>query len=279
MGNHLRFEKKVAVVRLLVEGNSHSSISRIIGVHIDTVMRLMVRVGEYCQGLLDRLLRGLSPTYIQVDEMWTFVYKKEHRCNVIDKALGFRGSQYTYVAMDPETKLVLSFLTGKRCLETTQQFITDLKSRLAVDRVQVSSDGYEPYIDAIEEAFGAKVDYAQVLKHYTGGTGYQKFVRSEKRIIEGDPKRRRIGTSYIERQNLTMRMHIKRMCRKTLAFSKKLRNLRAAVALHFAFYNFCRVHRTLRVTPAMEAGLTDHVWDLHKLLAGESNYEEVPEVA
>lgn len=280
MANYLKFETKSLIVRLLVEGNSIRSIERILNVHRDTVIKLLVRIGEHCEDLLHRIIRGIKANSIECDEIWAFVQKKQRRCSDLEKTIGRVGDQYTFVAMDSDTKLIISYLVGKRDSLTTQNFIQDLCGRLAKTdaeyKPQISTDGFEQYVNAIENAFGDDVDYAQVIKEYTakyaGRSHYSLPSISNiiKKTIKGDPKAGDIGTSYVERQNLTMRMSMRRFTRLTNAFSKKLDNLKAAVALHFAYYNFCRPHRSLKgCTPAMEAGLVDHVWELDELLAGE----------
>lgn len=278
MANHLSFDKKRMAIHLLVEGNSIRATERITGVHRDTIMRLAVRVGEYCQQILDDHVQDVKATSIECDEIWCFVAKKQRRCTDIEKVLGQVGDQYCYVALDADTKLAITHLVGKRDAATTTAFIRDLAYRLDdadADRPQISTDGFEAYINAIETAFGEDIDYAMLIKEYTAehagrGRYSPPSVSSTTKIpIKGDPNEGDIGTSYVERQNLTMRMSMRRFTRLTNAFSKKLRNLRAAVALHFCYYNFCRVHGSLKVTPAMAAGLTDRVWRLDELLADE----------
>ncbi len=251
--NILKREKRLNVLNTLVEGNSVRSTERMTKVHRDTIIRLLVATGKHCDNLLDERMQNLHCQQIQADEIWAFVYKKQKRIksNESDKTI---GDQYIFVAMDAATKLIPSFLVGKRNPTNAIQFIEDLKSRLN-SRIQITTDGLRDYFDAIELAFGTEVDYAQLIG-----------VPSEKFVITGDPKKNNISTAYVERQNLTIRMRMRRLTRLTNAFSKKLKNLKAAVALHFAHYNFCRIHQTLRVTPAMEAGISDHVWGLGKLL-------------
>jgi IS1 family transposase len=275
VANHLSFEKKRLAIHMLVEGNSIRTTERIVGVHRDTIIRLMVRVGERCTELLDGAVQGISADSVECDEIWAFVAKKQRRCSPLESALGAVGDQYTYVAMDSDTKLVISHTVGKRDGATTRSFIHDLCARLD-GRTQISTDGFDQYVGAIEAEFGADVDYAQVIKEYVaehpgrGRYSPPKVGSTKKVIVTGDPNDSDIGTSYVERQNLTMRMSMRRFTRLTNAFSKKLRNLKAAVALHFCYYNFCRPHASLKgCTPAMQAGLTDHVWGLNELLAGE----------
>jgi len=270
MANVLPRDKQNAVISAIVEGVSIRSIERMTGVHRDTIMRLMVKVGEACQRLMDRMMTDLPCLEIEVDEIWGFVAKKQRHLNASDDP-NEKGDTWTFVAIDPETKLIPCFLTGKRDAETTRAFITDLASRLA-NRVQISSDALPHYARAIDEAFNCEVDYARVVKSFesdaqgNGRYSPPRVTGVEKSAIIGDPDLRMASTSYVERQNLSIRMSNRRMTRLTNAFSKKLANHKAAMALHFANYNLCRVHRSLRVTPAMAAGVTDHVWDVADLV-------------
>ncbi|KKM76784.1 hypothetical protein LCGC14_1376640 [marine sediment metagenome] len=251
--NILKKEKRLHVLSALVEGSSIRSTERMTGVHRDTILRFLVAAGEHCTQLLDENVQDLHCQQIQADEIWTFVCKKQKRIKE-DESDEVIGDQYVFVAMDADTKLVLSFLVGKRTPANAIRFMQDLEGRLS-DRTQITTDGLVDYLDAVELAFGADIDYAQLVG-----------IPSEKFVISGTPDQKDISTTYIERQNLTMRMRMRRFTRKTNGFSKKLQNLKAAVSLHFAHYNFCRVHQSLRVTPAMEAGLADHVWGLGDLL-------------
>lgn len=266
----LKFEEKQQVIGALVEGNSIRSIERMTGVHRDTIMRLMVRTGESCRQFMDDTLRDLPCQHVQVDEIWSYVGKKQRHVAESDDPTKV-GDQWTYVALDAETKLVPAFLVGKRTALNTHQFITDLSSRLR-HRVQLSSDALRFYVEATEAAFGADVDYGQIVKSYEaepigpGRYSPPKVVRTGKEQINGRPDFTRISTSHVERQNLTMRMSMRQFTRLTNAFSKKLENLQAAVGLHFAHYNFVRVHKTLKVTPAMQAGVSDHLWSIGELL-------------
>ena len=279
--NILAPERKVAAIGALVEGNSIRSIERMTGIHRDTIMRLTLSVGEGCARLLDEKIRRVPSQRVQVDEIWTFVFKKQARLNGNGDNHAEMGDQYVFVGMDADTKLVISHLVGKRDAATAFYFIRDLKDRL-VNRVQLTTDGFKPYLNAVEDAFGADVDYAQLVKLYgqpkesSGSRDWYSPVRVMAAIpmaITGEPKPRWISTSYIERQNLTIRMQLRRFTRLTNGFSKKLENLKAAIALHFAHYNFVRIHQSLRVTPAMAAQLTDHLWSLEELLqaAGAAN--------
>jgi len=225
-------------------------------------------VGDRCGQILNERMRKLPCRVVQVDEIWTYVGKKERHITDEDNPLEV-GDQYVFVAMDSETKLVPSFRIGKRNAANTWYFMQDLEQRFAY-RVQLTTDGFRPYINAVEDAFGVNVDYAMLVKLYGKDESEPyapaQIVNSLPIPVMGNPQSRLISTSHIERQNLTIRMQLRRFTRLTNAFSKKLENLKAACALHFAFYNFCRVHQTLRVTPAMAAGVSDSIWSLEMLL-------------
>jgi IS1 family transposase len=262
----LPMDKAESILKLLVEGMSLRSIERVTGVHRDTIMRLLLLAGERCQQLMDAKMRNLSARYLQVDEIWCYVGKKRRKVRSGDSPE--LGDQWVYVAIDAETKLVPSFRIGKRVRPDTWAFLWDLHKRLA-NRVQLTTDGLNHYTVTVPECFGTDVDFAQLTKMFGD---YGQFDTSEARysppriagviskVRQGDPDPDHISTSFVERQNLTMRMAIRRFTRLTNAFSKKLSHLKAAVALRFAYYNLCRVHSSLRVTPAMEAGITDHAW-------------------
>jgi IS1 family transposase len=267
----LKAEKKVSVIAAMVEGNSIRSTERMTGVHRDTIMRLVVRAGQNCDRLLDERMRRLSCRLIQADEIWTYVGKKEKRVGYGDNPEEV-GDQYVFVAMDSETKLVPCFRVGKRNAANAWYFVRDLQERLA-HRVQLTTDGFRPYKDAVDDAFGIEVDYAMLVKMYSDSgqadTRYSpgEIVDVRTIPITGHPNPRLISTSHIERQNLTIRMQLRRFTRLTNAFSKRLGNLKAALSLHFAWYNFCRIHSTLRVTPAMAAGVCEDVWPISALVS------------
>jgi IS1 family transposase len=274
MMNVLKLDKQIAILSSLIEGNSIRSTERMTAIHRDTIMRLLRRIGDHCQRLMDHHLRGLQSKHLQVDEIWTFVQKKQAQLTEDERENPELGDQYVFVAIDAETKLVPTFLVGKRDGQTALQFLIALQKQLVHDgRVQLTTDGLLAYREAVKLTFGAEIDYAQAVKLYAsvdaGAGRYSPPRVSEvlKTVIMGNPDFRHISTSYVERQNLTMRMAMRRFTRLTNAFSKKLTNLKAALALHFAHYNFLRVHRTLRVIPAMEAGITDHIWTWNELLA------------
>jgi transposase-like protein/IS1 family transposase len=263
--------RAVLALQLLLEGNSIRSTERITRLNRNTIMTLLVRAGARCQSLMDARMRNLHPRYLQLDEIWTFVQKKNRRVHKGDSPEV--GDQWVFVAIDAETKLVPAFHIGKRHREDTRDFLRDLYGRIE-GRTQITTDGLHHYTAGVPDAFGLDADFAQLVKLF-GDWGQSdanaRYSPSPiagviSKIRTGNPDPRRISTSHIERQNLTMRMAIRRFTRLTNAFSKKLVNLKAAVALHFAYYNFCRVHQSLRVTPAMEAGIADHVWTLEELV-------------
>ena len=266
-------EKQIQILKLLVEGNSIRSIERITDVHRDTIIRLLVRTGDKCQEIMDKYLRDFHCNQIQVDEIWTFVRKKQKRLRGIERYDLNLGDQYVFVALDAETKLVPCFTVGKRDAGTTIKFLFALKERLNGNgRIQLTSDGYKPYTEAVEMVFGADIDFAQLIKVFgldhteKGRYSPPQVTEVLSKIINGNPNPKNICTSFVERQNLTMRMQMRRFTCLTNGFSKKIENLKAALALHFTWYNFIRIHQTLRVTPAMEAGIMNHVWNWEELV-------------
>ncbi len=269
MANVLPREKQVAVLNALVEGVSVRGTERLTGVCREAILSLLVRVGSGCAVLMNERMRDLPCERLEIDELWAFVQKKQRHVRETDDA-GRVGDTWTYVAIDAETKLVPCFLTGKRNTETTNVFIADLASRLRY-RVQISTDGLRMYADAIRGAF-ASVDYATIVKEYeaeAAGPGRYsppKVTATIKTPVIGEPIADLVSTSFVERQNLTMRMQMRRFTRLTNAHSKKLENHGAAIALHFAHYNFARIHSTLRCTPAMAAGIASTVWSMDELL-------------
>jgi len=279
--NTLSFEKQVHAISALVEGNSIRGTERLCGVNRETVMNLGVSVGEGCRWLHHYLMTNLQVNVLELDEIWGFIGKKERRLRPGDSP-DF-GDQYTFIALDRTRKTIVSFLTGKRTAETTDAFAMDLRSRI-VNRPQISSDGFQPYIDAIARAFCGEADYAQIIKTYGLAEGEEhrysppKCTGAMRNPISGDPAWDMISTSFIERQNLTVRMSLRRFTRLTNAFSKKLRNHAAAVALYVCHYNFCRVHETLkRITPAMAIGVADHVWSVAELIEAARSMAPGPE--
>ena len=271
MANVLNTDKQIAVISALAEGSSIRSIERITGVHRDTVMRLGVRVGQGCAGLLDSKMRNLDCRYLQFDEIWGFIGKKEHHLRVDDDPQ--YGNAWTFCAIDADTKLVPAFKVGNRDTATAKAFVSDLAGRLT-GRVQISTDALRAYVDAIEQVFGTEVDFGQIIKTYEHDHSQHpehkysapKFVAVEKRSVVGSPDMDLVSTSYIERLNATTRLHMRRLTRLTLAFSKKRENFEAAVALHFAYYNFVKRHNTIRCTPAMAAGIERDFWSVGDLI-------------
>ena len=266
--HHLALPDAERVCSLLLEGMSVRAASRLTGVHKTTITRLLVTLGAQCDGLLETC--RFRPRHVQADEMWTFVQKKERRMTEKDDPAE-RGSQYMWIAIDPASKAILCHMIGRRYAETAHTFMIALRHRLApARRFQLSTDGFEPYLTAVEETFGADVDYAQVEKQYREAKPFPKYVSSVRRMISGAPRKQAVSTSVVERVNLTVRQHLRRFTRRGTGFSKTIVHLRAMVTVFVAWYNFCRVHQTLRVTPAMEAGLTDHIWSLRELLTAST---------
>jgi IS1 family transposase len=268
--NILPIEKQVQIISALVEGNSVRATARMVGVEHKTVLRVLLRVGKKCEALLNEKMQRVPSRLLQVDEVWTFVGKKEKRLNGHDNHSEM-GDQYIFLALDAQSKLVPCFMVGKRTAVTAHDFMQELQSRLSY-RVQLTTDGFKPYLTAVESAFGADIDYAMLVKLFSGDESSRERYSPSEIIdarpvpVSGNPNLRHISTSYVERQNLTLRMQLRRLTRLTNAFSKKLENLKAALSLHFAWYNFCRIHASLRVTPAMAAGITSEVWNLAHLL-------------
>lgn len=243
----LSIQQQKTVISALLEGNSIRSIEGMTGIHRDTICRLLVKAGQHCAQIMDAKMRGLNCKYLECDEIWTYVGKK--RRNVRSDDSPEMGDQWVFVALDADTKLIPSFVVGKRTKQTTIAFVKDVAKRIT-NRPQVTTDGFRFYVDAIENEFGSEVDFAQLVKlfgDYGQHDSEAKYSPSPimeviSRVCSGTPDLDRISTSYVERQNLTMRMQMRRFTRLTNAFSKKLENLKAAIALHFAHYNFCRVH-------------------------------------
>lgn len=269
----LPVDQAVRILQLLLEGMSVRSAERVTGVHRDTILRLLVLAGERCQRLMDEKIKGVEVRDVEVDEIWGYVYKKEghkpeHEKNIMDI-----GDAYCFIAMERNTKLVITHYLGKRTGQSTDEFISRLALATAPQRrYQLTSDGFYPYRPAVKAFLRGRVDFAQLVKVYASPReGEQRYspaevVDSVPEKVMGNPDSDRICTSHIERQNLSIRMGMRRMTRLTNAFSKKWGNLQAAYSLWFAYYNFCRKHKSLRITPAMEQGIADHVWDLAELL-------------
>jgi transposase-like protein/IS1 family transposase len=268
----LPMDKAAQVLRLMVEGMSVRSIERITGVHRDTILRLLLLSAEKITTKLRHTFENLEIARIQVDEIHCFVQKRERMVSLEETAEV--GEQYTFIGMDADTKVIFSWHTGKRTTANTIAFMRDLYSRTAWGlHPQLTSDGWGPYRLAVAATFRNSVDFAQLQKVYgpssPGRAGYAppRFREAVSRVITGNPDRQYVSTSYIERQNLTLRMMSRRFTRLTNAFSKKLSHLKAALTLHFAYYNFCRVHQSLKKTPCMTAGITDRIWDISDLLS------------
>lgn len=275
-GHHyLTLEQTSKIISLMLEGVSIRAIGRLTRIDRNTILSVLLTAGVKARSLFNTRIRKVRAHFIQLDETWTFVHTKEKHLARNDPQEW--GDAYTWVGLDSETKLVISYLVGKRDAVCANEFVKDLNNRV-IGRCQITSDGFRPYIEAVEEAWGADVDFAQLIKIYgrpdnSGPEWYRpgsKVIDTISTPISGDPHFRRISTSHVERANLTLPMHLRRFTRLVNAFSKSLAHLKAGVALYMAWYNFCRVHQTLRVTPAMEAGITDHIWSVNELIALQS---------
>lgn len=270
--NRLSLQDRARILGMLVEGNSLRAITRMTGKSINTVSKLLVDLGTACAIYQNEELRNLPCKRVQVDEIWSFCYAKAKNIPKEQRHVLGTGDVYTWVAIDADTKLVPTWMVGKRDAQYAKVFIADLAGRLA-NRIQLTTDGLKSYIIAVEEAFGHDIDYSMLVKLYGGPQGNQQERRYSpgeccgiiKGTVCGDPDDKHVSTSYIERQNLTMRMGMRRFTRLTNGFSKKLENHEHAIAIHYMHYNFGRIHKTLRVTPAMEAGVSDHVWSLEEI--------------
>ncbi len=271
--NKLSTEEKVKVVACLVEGNSLRSTVRMTGIHRTTIQRLLVELGAACSVYQDKALPNLTCKCIQCDEIWSFVGCKQKNATPEKQEEGC-GDVWTWIALCPDTKLVPCWFVGSRDASSAYHFIHDLQVRLA-SRVQLTTDGHKAYLSAIESAFGSEVDYGQLQKIYGAAQGVSgnevryspaQCMGARKAVITGKPDIKHVSTSQIERQNLSMRMGMRRFTRLTNAFSNKLENHEAAIALHFMHYNFARIHQSLRITPAMVAGVCDHVWTLTEIV-------------
>ncbi|MDL1893629.1 DDE-type integrase/transposase/recombinase [Sphingobacteriales bacterium CHB3] len=274
--NRLTLEKRTQIIGLLVEGTSLRATSRLADVSINTVTKLLVDIGNACQTYHDEHVRGVQSRRVQCDEIWSFIYSKDKNIPENKRGKHGIGSIWTWVGIDADSKLAISWLVGNRDAAYARVFMQDIASRLT-NRVQLTTDGLKAYLFAVEEVFGADIDFAQLIKLYgkpiEGDHRYSpaECTGTEKHVVTGRPHKKHISTSYVERQNLTMRMNMRRFTRLTNAFSKKVENHAHAVALHFMYYNFVRIHKTLRVTPAMQAGITSKLWeieDLARLLEG-----------
>ena len=270
--DYLNRPEGMLAIQLLIEGTSIRSAERVTGLHRDAIMKLLVIAGQRCEALLDEKIQNVPVADVQCDEIWGYVYKKESHKEPEEANDPTIGDAYCWVAIERHSKLVLAFTLGRRTSEKAMELMSKLRRATTDDRFQLTTDGLQSYIAAVDEMLGERCDYAQLVKSYSAPReGEQRYSPGEvigaSRVpVNGNPDEKKICTSHVERQNLTMRMSIRRLTRLTNGFSKKWENLRAAIALHFAYYNFCRIHGSLRITPAMEAGITDHVWKLAELL-------------
>jgi IS1 family transposase len=274
--NKLDNAKRAQIVRCLVEGNSIRSTVRMTGCSKNTIAKLLLELGTACLDYMNRTLVNLPCKLVQVDEIWSFIGCKQKQVTTEKISDGeWIGDVWTWIAIDAETKLIPCFAVGTRDADTAQGFMRDLANRMA-SRIQLTSDGHRTYLKAVDDAFGGEIDYAMLVKHYGANEGNSDTARRyspaectgcEKMPISGNPIRKHISTSYIERQNLTLRMGNRRFTRLTNAFSKKLENHIASLAIHYMHYNFVRIHQTLRMTPAMAAGVTAHLWDVEDIVA------------
>jgi IS1 family transposase len=267
--NQLTTTKRAQVIAALIEGNSINATCRMLGVGKHTVLRLLEDAGCACAAYHHANVRNLQVARAQADEIWSFVYAKQKNVTEEQMAAG-AGDCWTWTCIDADTKLIISYMLGDRGASTARDFMEDVASRIA-NRIQLTTDGHRVYADAVEKAFGSEVDYAMLVKIYgASNDGESRYspatcIGCRTGVLAGNPNPKYISTSYVERQNLSMRMGMRRFTRLTNGFSKKFENHAHQVALYFFHYNFCRIHKTLRVTPAMEAGLTDHVWTLEEL--------------
>jgi len=270
MANNLKPEKQALVIRCLVDGMSVRGAERVTGIHRDTILRLMVRVGTGCDRLMDGLFHGLSCERVQVDEIWGFIKKKARHLTPNDDPAQV-GDLWTFVAIDADSKLVPCYRTGKRDLPTATAFLQDLASRVS-GRVQLSSDALRVYVDASERAFGSRVDYSQIVKSYEaepigpGRYSPPRVVSIERNRVSGNPDMKHASTSFVERSNLSMRMGLRRLTRLTNAHSKTAANFRVSLGLWFGYYNLARSHQAIRCAPAMMAGITSSLWSIEKLI-------------
>ncbi len=271
--NKLPMTKRVQILSMLCEGSSMRSISRVVDVSINTVSKLLGEAGEACAAFHDEAVRGVKSKRVQCDEIWSFTYSKQKNVETAKAAPGEAGDTWTWTALDADSKLIVSYLVGGRDAGYADAFMQDVASRLA-NRVQLTTDGLRAYLDAVEGAFGADVDYAQLIKLYgdapeaaKGRYSPAECTGAVKTRIEGKPDRKHVSTSYVERQNLTMRMQMRRFTRLTNAFSKKGLPHYHMVALYTVWYNFVRVHKTLRCSPAMAAGLSKTLWSMEDIVA------------
>ncbi len=281
--NKLPLAKRTQILAMLCEGSSMRSISRVADVSINTVAKLLVEAGETSLAIHDEYVRGVKASRIQCDEIWSFCYAKEKNVATARAAPDGAGDVWTWTALDSDTKLMVAYFVGDRSGESAMILMDDLRARLA-NRVQLTTDGHKAYLEAVEGAFGADIDFAQLVKLYGGAEGAgpeKRYSPAEctgirKRRVEGNPDIAHVSTSHVERMNLSIRMQNRRFTRLTNAFSKKLDNHIHALALYFAFYNFCRIHKSLRMSPAMAVGITDRLWSLEDIVAKMDDMAPAP---
>lgn len=268
--NRLSIEERARIIGMLVEGMSLRAASRLVGVSINTVTKLLVDVGKACDAYHKEHVRNIRSRHVQCDEIWSFCYAKQKNVPAEKQSEFGYGDVWTWTAIDADTKLIINWYVGRRDGDSAYLFIQDLADRLA-NRVQLTTDGLKAYLEAVESAFGCDIDYAMLVKLYGASPDETRYspaecIGTKCEAVTGNPDRKHISTSYVERQNLTMRMHMRRFTRLTNAFSKKIQNHEYAIAINFVYYNFAKIHKTLRVTPAMEAGIADHIWTLEEVV-------------
>src|SRR5438270_11468630 len=275
--NRLSIADRASILGMLIEGNSLRSCSRMADVSINTVTKLLVDLGAACEKFHDQHVRNVRVRRLQADEIWSFVGAKAKNVSAEKKQEGW-GDTWTWVGIDADSKLVVSYLVGGRDSGWAKEFMNDCASRIR-NRVQITTDGHRAYLDAVEDAFGADIDYAMLQKIYGAPSDEEarryspaRCIGCDMKVISGDPDPKHVSTSYVERHNLTMRMSMRRFTRLTNAFSKKIQNHAAMVAIHAVHYNFARIHKTLRITPSMAAGLSDHVWSLEEIVLMADSY-------
>ena len=280
--NKLPSETRAQILHLLCEGQSIRAITRVTGVSKNTVTKLLIDTGKACMAYHDTNVRNVEAKRVQVDEIWSFTYAKQRNVAMAKAAPDGAGDTWTWTAIDADSKLIVAYLIGGRDSECAMWFMDDLRSRLA-NRVQLTSDGHKAYLEAVEDAFGSDIDYAMLIKMYgaapesaKGRYSPAECTGARKKRVEGNPDPKHVSTSYAERNNLTMRMHMRRFTRLTNAFSKKVENHAYAVALHMMYYNFVRIHSTLRMTPAMAAGVSDRLWEIGDIVKLVEDAETKP---
>ncbi len=270
--------ERAQIISLLCEGMSIRAITRLTGASKNTVAKLLVAVGHAVTAYQDKTLQNLKSQRVQIDEIWSFIYCKNDNVKRATAAPAEAGDVWTWTAIDADSKLLVSWYLGARDTDAAMHFVSDLRSRLA-NRIQLTSDGHSPYLTAVDSVFGEDIDYAMLHKIYGAEPGGQKryspakCIGAEKRLITGNPDKKHISTSYVERANLTMRMHMRRFTRLTNAFSKKMENHAATIALHSMYYNFVRIHQTLKMSPAMAAGVTDKLWEISDVVQVLEDFE------